>query len=425
MKANQPYILKFTQGTMLNRQFTLVPQEVYVLGSQTDCEIRVDGDPTVSRRHACLKVDNKGVLTLVDLDSTNGTFVAGKRISKSKRVQPGEKLRFGLHSQCELQLWNALESSLPPSIHRPRIQIRQTSRPTSKQALQLTAPLWFTVAGFCVGGLGFGLWQAFETPNSGYARGVPSKFQITTDNLNHSMEEVRKNSGFFKKKRTSNKDSFAPQSTDVPLVANDFIWDEIITISQRFGEVPPSAMDSSFVAEVEKWIQFYTKNNRHQHYLRKRDAVWSVIEKILTAYSLPTELGYIAWVESAFDSSATSHAGAVGVWQFISSTAREYGLNPLTGDNSDQRRHLEPSTHAAARYLNALLEQFGNRHYLLALAAYNAGQNKVKRHEISERIKSARRVDFWHLRDKLPKETQDYVPKVLAAIIIGRNPEFW
>jgi membrane-bound lytic murein transglycosylase D len=209
------------------------------------------------------------------------------------------------------------------------------------------------------------------------------------------------------------------------LVADDFIWDEIITISQRFGEIPPSAMDAGFVAEVEKWILFYTKNNRHQHLIKKRDAVWNVIEKILKAYSLPPELGYIAWVESAFDASATSHAGAVGVWQFISSTAHEYGLSPLTGDSSDQRRHLEPSTHAAARYLNALLNQFGNRHYLLALAAYNAGQNKIKRHEISERIKTARRVDFWHLRDKLPKETQDYVPKVIAAIIIGRNPEFW
>jgi hypothetical protein len=421
MSANQPYILKFTQGTMCNRQFTLVPDEVYVLGSHCECEIRVDGDPTVSRRHACLKLDSKGVLTIVDLDSTNGTFVSGRRVNKSKRVQVSDTLRFGLRSLCELQPWNALESSLPPSLRTVAGNSRVPSRPASRQALQLTAPLWFTVAGFCVGGLGFGLWQAFENPNSGYARSVTHKFQITTEKLNRSMQEVRGNQKFFKERGAA----LNTERTDVPLVANDFIWDEIITISQRFGEIPPSAMDSGFVAEVEKWIQFYTKNNRHQHLLKKRDAAWSVIEKILKAYSLPPELGYIAWVESAFDSSATSHAGAVGVWQFISSTAREYGLSPLTGDSLDQRRHLEPSTHAAARYLNELLKQFGNRHYLLALAAYNAGQNKIKRHEISERIKRARRVDFWHLRDKLPKETQDYVPKVIAAIIIGRNPEFW
>jgi membrane-bound lytic murein transglycosylase D len=68
---------------------------------------------------------------------------------------------------------------------------------------------------------------------------------------------------------------------------------------------------------------------------------------------------------------------------------------------------------------------FGNRQYLLALAAYNAGQNKIKRHEIKESIKNARKADFWHVREHLPKETQDYVPKVMAAIIIGRNPDFW
>lgn len=421
MSVNQPYILKFTQGTMCSRQFTLVPEEVYVLGSHCDCEIRVDGDPTVSRRHACLKLDGRGVLTIVDLDSTNGSYVSGKRISKSKRVQRSDTLRFGLRSVCELQPWNALESSLPPSLNQPKGGMKHQPRSSAGQALHLTAPLWFTVAGFCVGGLGFGLWQAYESPNSGYARSVASRFQITPDKLIKSMQEIRDDRSFFKDKESVHGNV----RTDVPLVANDFIWDEIITISQRFGEVPPSAMDAGFVAEVEKWIQFYTKNNRHQQLLKKRDAVWNVIEKILTAYSLPSELGYIAWVESAFDSRATSHAGAVGVWQFISSTAREYGLSPLTGDSSDQRRHLEPSTHAAARYLNSLLKQFGNRHYLLALAAYNAGQNKIKRHEISEKIKRARRVDFWHLREKLPKETQDYVPKVIAAIIIGRNPEFW
>lgn len=425
MTTNQPLILKFLQGTMLNRQFTLVPNEVYVLGSQCDCEIRIDGDPTVSRRHACLKVDDRGILTIVDLDSTNGTFVAGRRIGKSKRVQLSEHLRFGLNSQCQLQTWNALESSLPP-LARSDSQYRQPlSRHAPHRALVMTAPLWFTVAGFCVGGLGFGMWQAFDGPNSGYARSYLPKFQITQDRLNTSMQEVRNNKNFFTDSKSESMGQTQLGQTDVPLVANDFIWDEIITISQRFGEVPPSAMDSRFVAEVEKWIHFYTKNNRHKHFIRKRDAVWTVIEKILKSYSLPPELGYIAWVESAFDSSATSHAGAVGVWQFISSTAREYGLTPLTGDSSDQRRHLEPSTHAAARYLNALLQQFGHRQYLLALAAYNAGQNKIKRHEISEQIRSARKVDFWHIRERLPKETQDYVPKVLAAIIIGRNPEFW
>ncbi|MEY3903804.1 MAG: hypothetical protein RL189_3110, partial [Pseudomonadota bacterium] len=99
-------------------------------------------------------------------------------------------------------------------------------------------------------------------------------------------------------------------------------------------------------------------------------------------------------------------------------------INP-SAQPRDSRRQIEASTHAAARYLNSLLGMFGNRRYLLALAAYNAGQNRIKRQEIAQSIKTSKKVDFWHLKETLPKETLDYVPKVLAAIIIGRNPENW
>jgi len=419
MNFNQPFILKFTHGPMTNRQFTLLPREAYLLGSEAESDIRIDGDPTVSRRHACLRLNEKGILEIIDLGSTNGTFVLGKRIKKSARMRRGETLQIGLNTACSLQPWQSLESSLPPSLSTGFNLIpKSTSQP--QQAFSITAPLWFTVAGFCIGGVCFGIWQAYDVPGSVFARTMPLAESVATKSV--SIDQTLNSGNFFKGIYKDSKDN---RSTDVPLVASNFVWDEIINISQRFGEAPPSAMDSRFVKEVENWIQFYTKNNRHLELLNRRDFVWEKIQKILQTHGLPSELGYIAWVESAFDPGATSHAGAIGIWQFISSTASEYGLDPLTGDNNDQRRSVEASTHAAARYLNSLLQQFGNRHYLLALAAYNAGQNRIKRHEINESIKSARKADFWHLREHLPKETQDYVPKVLAAMIIGRNPDFW
>lgn len=420
MNKQQPLLLRFLQGQMTNRQFTLLPGEAYIVGSHSESDIRVDGDPTVSRRHACLKLGDNGILEVMDLGSTNGTWVNNKKIKKIARIKIDDVLQFGLNTVCNLQPWQALESSLPPHM-RAGFDLISRDTLSSTQAFSITAPLWFTVAGFCIGGICFGLWQAYDVPGSGFARTTPYLDRSVSKTITIDRSLSAKD---FTAQPPEGKDKTS-QDTDVPLIANNFVWDEIINISQRFGEVPPSAMDSRFVKEVEHWIAFYTKNNRHQELLRRRDHVWDRIQKILHAHGLPSELGYIAWVESAFDPQATSHAGAVGVWQFISSTANDYGLRPLTGDSRDQRRNLEHSTHAAARYLNSLLQMFGNRQYLLALAAYNAGQNKIKRHEIKESIKNARKADFWHVREHLPKETQDYVPKVMAAIIIGRNPDFW
>lgn len=419
MKFNQPFVLRFTHGPMTNRQFTLLPGEVYVVGSHADSDIRIDGDPTVSRRHACLQLTDKGLLEVTDLGSTNGTYIESKRLKKHFRMRAHQLLQIGLNTKCQMRPWETLESSLPPGISVGFELIPKNSAPMQK-SFPVTAPLWFTVAGFCIGGVCFGLWQAHDVSTKVFARTIPME-EAKNDKLPTISGNLPSENFFSRAESTSS----SGKNTDVPLVASNFVWDEIINISQRFGEVPPSAMDSRFVKEVENWIQFYTKNNRHVELLRRRDSVWEKIQKILQAHGLPSELGYIAWVESAFDPQATSHAGAVGIWQFISSTATEYGLAPLTGDNQDQRRSLEPSTHAAARYLNSLLQMFGNRHYLLALAAYNAGQNKIKRHAINESIKNAKQADFWQLREHLPKETQDYVPKVLAAIIIGRNPDFW
>lgn len=422
MKNIQPFLLRFTSGSMNTRQFTLLPGESYIIGSQPDTDIRVDGDPTVSRRHACISFSANGKLNFTDLNSTNGSRLNGRLIKDSGRLKPGDSIQLGLNTQCNVQPWEALESSLPPGL-RSGFDLIPRSATHKPNALKMTAPLWFTVSGFCIGGVCFSLWQAFDTPNNVFARTNPTTLTIENPINGQGprlMDEiVATKANSVPSNGTNNKD------IDVPLVASYYVWDEIVNISQRFGEIPPSAMDPQFLAQVEHWIQFYTKNNRHLELIKRRDIVWDKIQKILQTHALPGELGYIAWVESAFDAQAVSSAGAVGMWQFIESTGQEYGLINSIAQPIDSRRQVEASTHAAARYLNSLLGQFGNRRYLLALAAYNAGQNRIKRQQITESIRTAKQIDFWHLKETLPKETLDYVPKVLAAIIIGRNPENW
>jgi membrane-bound lytic murein transglycosylase D len=143
-----------------------------------------------------------------------------------------------------------------------------------------------------------------------------------------------------------------------------------------------------------------------------------MIQTVFREEGLPLDLAYVPLVESAFKPTALSRASARGVWQFMRPTARENGL---THDwYIDERADPEKSTRAAAKYLKTLHRIFdGDWH--LALASYNGGPGRVQR-----AVKRSGIGDFWRLsastRRLLPRETREYVPMILAAVIIARNP---
>jgi membrane-bound lytic murein transglycosylase D len=138
----------------------------------------------------------------------------------------------------------------------------------------------------------------------------------------------------------------------------------------------------------------------------------SIMKPIFTEYGIPTDLYYLALIESGFNPKAYSGAKAMGVWQFISSTGRLYGLRRT--DWLDERRDPEKATRAAARHLKDLFGEFGS--WPLAFAAYNAGRGRVQR-----AVAKAGTNDFWSL--ELPGETRNYVPAFFAALIIAKDPE--
>ena len=133
---------------------------------------------------------------------------------------------------------------------------------------------------------------------------------------------------------------------------------------------------------------------------------------IFRSERVPEELIYVGLVESGYRHDAVSSAGAVGPWQFIDETGRRYGL--ARGKDQDDRRNLLKSTRAAARYLRDLYDLLGD--WTLALAGYNAGEYRVLR-----AMQRADAKDFWSVRSLLPRETADYVPRVLAAISIAKR----
>jgi membrane-bound lytic murein transglycosylase D len=140
------------------------------------------------------------------------------------------------------------------------------------------------------------------------------------------------------------------------------------------------------------------------------------IREVFAREGIPQDLAYVALVESAFKTSAYSRARARGVWQFIPATGKRFGLQQDWW--VDERSDPKKATEAAARYLKALYEQFGD--WNLALAAYNAGEGRVSRS-----LKKYGVRDFWSLARTrgLVRETKNYVPLIHAAIVVAKAPE--
>jgi membrane-bound lytic murein transglycosylase D len=163
-----------------------------------------------------------------------------------------------------------------------------------------------------------------------------------------------------------------------------------------------------FQGRLREWIA--DGLNRGSRYL-------PMIQNVFRAEGLPLDLAYVPLIESAFKPNAVSRAKAKGVWQFMSGTAMEHGLK--RDWYLDERSDPEKATVAAAKYLRTLSGMFdGDWH--LALASYNGGPGRVQR-----AMKRGRAEDFWTLAAKpklLPRETREYVPMILAAIVIARNP---
>ncbi|MFW6134551.1 MAG: transglycosylase SLT domain-containing protein [Elusimicrobiota bacterium] len=171
-----------------------------------------------------------------------------------------------------------------------------------------------------------------------------------------------------------------------------------------------------FNSRVEKWINYYTGRGRKYFtkWVKRSVKYITDIEEIFKQYGLPLDLAYVPIIESGFYPFATSKASAVGLWQFIKSTAKLNGLE--INYWIDERRDPYKATHAAAKVLKDLYEQFGT--WELVLAGYNYGPNGVK-----SRIRKWDTKDYWALY--LPRETEHFVPKIMAAIFIMKEPEMF
>lgn len=169
---------------------------------------------------------------------------------------------------------------------------------------------------------------------------------------------------------------------------------------------------------VERWLGYYRNEGRESFEitLSRAGRYERLMRETFRRAGLPEDLVYMSLIESGFQPTAYSHARALGLWQFVPATARIYGLEMNRW--VDERLDPIAATHAAAEYLEDLHREFGD--WYLAAAAYNAGPGRVH-----QAMRRARSRDYWTLtrRGGLRAETRDYVPKLIAATVIARQPE--
>jgi membrane-bound lytic murein transglycosylase D len=174
---------------------------------------------------------------------------------------------------------------------------------------------------------------------------------------------------------------------------------------------------------VDHWVEQFSRGEKRDEfasYLERKKQYEELISGELRERHMPQDLIYLAMIESGFNPQAASLQSARGIWQLMPDTARRYKLR--VDETVDERLDPEKSTAAALEYLRDLYGRFGS--WYLAAAAYNAGENRVGR-VLTEAIGSefGKDEDYYRVWDQLPGETRDFVPAMVAAATIAKDPE--
>jgi membrane-bound lytic murein transglycosylase D len=204
----------------------------------------------------------------------------------------------------------------------------------------------------------------------------------------------------------ANDTSIKTQDT-IPVMRVELTPDSIFI--ERLQQLP-HVVELPYNTVVRRYILRYLYHSPKQvaGLLQKEQYYMPLFWDILSQYDLPYELAYLPVIESALNPNARSHVGAVGLWQFMPATGKKYGLeiNSLV----DERRDPIKSTHAAAKFMNALYDVF--KDWNLVIAAYNCGPGNVNK----AIYRAGGKRDFWSIYPFLPKETRAYLPLYIAAV---------
>lgn len=437
----------------------------FVVGRAEDCAVRI-ADDGVSRHHLEVYPD-KGEWWIRDLESSNGSFVADRPITKlplqgittvslgrdgpqlrliapephrsphkseeSPKTLAGISQRYFGSGQSEA----AGEHTM--MIRRAFQQERRKHSNRYRMLIGLVSLLLLAVGGFAY----FQYMQLEETSKIANDIFYDMKdLELQIVNLEQSLDDataevLRDQIAASKRKLANMRERYEvfvekiQKSWPITFDSEDLI---ILHIARVFGETEIGVPDD-FVAEVKKYIKRWQSSSRLANAInRLNDRNYApMIVEALTSKGLPPQFIYLALQETNFQAEAvgppTRYGRAKGMWQFIPSTGKRYGLKPgpleAIGkfDPEDDRHHVEAATRAAASYLADIYRTDAQASGMLVMASYNWGEgNIIKR--IRKMPENPRERNFWELlrRYEIPKETYDYVFYIFSAAVICEDP---
>ena len=477
--------LTHTSGSLAGKTFSS-KKGVVRLGTSASCDLRFDAaeEPCVSHHHAMVTTEPEGHV-LQDTNSLKGTLVNGKKVLR-QRLEVGDLIVLGHPDGPELRFEGdgltverpsgSAGRAAPPAGDRNKSNVvdlasqaasriahereraggknsgqtvfimADTLRKAQRAAREHSRQRWMKVvaatamAGLVVASvMGVVIFRQRRLIDSLIQQkaqldmeiqAIEQQIQVETDpdKLAELDEKLELLTG--RAQATITQLGTADQARAAALAdAGDELDRDIRKLLQQF-DAPTYAVPPIFKERLQHHLERLTRDRSSLKavYARKQK-YWPIIRKEFATLRLPEEMAYIAWAESNFDPEARSPKDARGMWQLIPDRARMNGLKVEGG--VDERVNVERSTQAAARYIRELLREFGKDYFMLALASYNCGEGCVRRalrkvsdQEGDEGGFGRETRDFWHLyrQKRLPEETREYVPRVLAAAIVGSNP---
>lgn len=441
------------------------------IGRAEDCDVRIIDD-YVSRAHAEVAyVDGRWCYS--DLGSSNGTFVNGERVDRVAIDSP-TTLRFGLHGPlvsfaveapavvCAAaapggetviaryvdHYFGAGDPTAPSGEHTR--MIRQAF--TRVQKKQKRRYFWLLgVLGIAL--LSIGAYAYYLHRTMLERRELAENLFYTMKSLDvdianlerliagsgdaNARQEMRK----YRERRQAMEENYNRFLTALKVYDPRMTEQQrlILRVARIFGECE-LAMPPDFIQEIEAYIAKWQSSGRYSQAIRTalQNRYNVEIASEMLAHGLPPQFFYLAMQESNFDpliSGPMTRKGiAKGMWQFIPETAVRFGmkLGPLVEfrrpDPADDRHHYDIETKAAARYLKELYSTDAQSSGLLVMACYNWGEDYVLP-LVRKMPANPRERNFWRLlgsyREKLPKETYDYVFYIVSAAVIGENPRLF
>ncbi len=443
----------------------------FKIGRDPECEVQLF-DSTVSRVHAEVEF-SQGNWRLYDLKSTNGTFLKGERIDqlqftglttlefgrngpvlsfmvrKAQREElPAEELSDVSAADHYRKYYFEERQGEPVGAHTMMIrriytQLQKKQKRRSRLIIALFACLFLCAGGYAV----------HKHLEANKQKALAEDIFYTIKSLELEFADLLRVARQSKDaqaleyvKRYQARRSELEKKYDEFLKGLDIYGPNkspeeraILTVARAFGECEV-AMPEAFIEEVLKYVAKWKSTQRLSKALEtaKKNGYIAQIMDIMQAHGLPPQFLYLGLQESNFNTGAcgppTRFGIAKGMWQFIPTTARSYGLRtgPLVEsqqmDPEDERHDFLKSTRAAAEYIRFIYDTQAQASGLLVMASYNWGENRVIK-LINTMPENPRERNFWRLLSKyksnIPQETYDYVFYIVSAAVIGEDPRLF